>query len=122
MGNPGNLKLNDGARIAVIGGGPAGSFFSYFLLRVAERVGRRIQVDIYEPRNFNMPGPAGCNMCAGVVSETLVQAAEGINHQLTVDGGGTGHRFLHAAYGCRQRPHLDPAPRKENCAASAHAT
>ena len=26
-----SLKLDDGSRVAVIGGGPAGSFFSYFL-------------------------------------------------------------------------------------------
>jgi flavin-dependent dehydrogenase len=78
--NQTNLRLDDGSRIAVIGGGPAGAFFSYFLLKLAERAGRQIHVDIYEPRDFNSPGPAGCNMCAGVVSESLVQslAAEGI--------------------------------------------
>ena len=101
MGKQSNLKLNDGARIAVIGGGPAGSFFSYFLLRVAERVGRRIQVDIYEPRNFNQPGPAGCNMCAGVVSETLVQylATEGINLPSTVVERGIDSYMLHMDVG-----------------------
>tara|TARA_B100000315_G_scaffold119829_1_gene109746 strand:+ start:301 stop:537 length:237 start_codon:yes stop_codon:yes gene_type:complete len=31
--------LRDGARVAVVGGGPAGSFFSYFLLDMADRVG-----------------------------------------------------------------------------------
>ena len=30
------LELNDGDRIAVIGGGPAGSFFTYFALGMAE--------------------------------------------------------------------------------------
>jgi hypothetical protein len=38
------LQLDDGSQIAVIGGGPAGSFFSYFLLDIAERVG----IDIHE--------------------------------------------------------------------------
>jgi flavin-dependent dehydrogenase len=95
------LKLSDGARIAVIGGGPAGSFFSYFLLDMAERLGRQIQVDIYEPRDFNMPGPAGCNMCAGVVSETLVQylAAEGINLPPTVVERGIDSYVLHMDVG-----------------------
>lgn len=33
-----------------------------------------LHVDIYEPRDFTKPGPAGCNMCGGIVSESLVQA------------------------------------------------
>ena len=76
-----DLNLKDGSRVAVIGGGPAGSFFGYFLLDMAERVGLKLHVDIYEPRDFSSPGPPGCNMCAGVVSESLVQnlAGEGIN-------------------------------------------
>lgn len=75
------LKLGNGSRVAVIGGGPSGSFFSYFLLDLAERVGVDLTVDIYEPRDFSLPAPKGCNMCAGVISETLVQnlATEGIN-------------------------------------------
>jgi flavin-dependent dehydrogenase len=73
-------KLEDGSRIAVIGGGPAGSLFSYFLLDIAGRAGLDVQVDIYEPRDFSLPAPQGCNMCAGVISETLIQnlATEGI--------------------------------------------
>ena len=67
------LRLDSGSRIAVIGGGPAGSFFSYFLLAMAERVGMDLAVDIYEPRDFSKPGPAGCNMCGGIISESLVQ-------------------------------------------------
>jgi flavin-dependent dehydrogenase len=76
-----SLTLHDGSRVAVIGGGPAGTFFTIFLLDMAARAGEQIAVDIYEPRNFLNPGPAGCNMCAGIVSETLVQmlATEGIN-------------------------------------------
>jgi len=75
------MQLRDGARVAVIGGGPAGSFFSYFLLDMAARAGVQINLEIYEPRDFQKAGPTGCNMCAGIVSETLVQnlAAEGLN-------------------------------------------
>jgi hypothetical protein len=40
-----DLELNDGARVGVMGGGPAGSLFSYFLLDMAERVGKEIRVD-----------------------------------------------------------------------------
>jgi flavin-dependent dehydrogenase len=37
-------------------------------------------VDIYEPRDFMISGPPGCNMCGGVISETLVQnlTSEGV--------------------------------------------
>lgn len=42
------LELGDGSRVAVIGGGPAGSFFSYFLLDMAGRVGMDINVDADE--------------------------------------------------------------------------
>lgn len=74
------FALEDGSRIAVVGGGPAGSFFSYFLLKMADAVDLDIEVDIFEPRSFHRCGPAGCNHCGGVVSESLVQilAAEGI--------------------------------------------
>jgi len=77
---PPDLKLTDGSRVGVIGGGPAGSFFSYFLLEMAQRLGIQIHVDIYEPRDFFTPSPHGCNMCGGIISETLVQmlATEGI--------------------------------------------
>ena len=73
-------KLTDGSRVAVIGGGPAGSLFSYFLLKTLELIDTRIELDIYEPREFSHSGPSGCNHCGGVVSESLVQilGAEGI--------------------------------------------
>lgn len=75
------LDLEDGSRIAVVGGGPAGSFFSYFLLRMAAAIDLDLEVDIYDPRSFAHCGPAGCNHCGGIVSESLVQilATEGIN-------------------------------------------
>jgi flavin-dependent dehydrogenase len=74
-------SLVDGSRVAVIGGGPAGSLFSYFLCRFADLIDLDLAVDIFEPRFFTHSGPAGCNHCGGVVSESLVQllAAEGIN-------------------------------------------
>lgn len=72
--------LEDGDRVAVVGGGPAGSFFAYFLLKIAAMVDLRLDVDLYEPRAFTRSGPGGCNHCGGIVSESLVQilAAEGI--------------------------------------------
>lgn len=84
-------ELDDGSRVAVMGGGPAGSFFSYFLLQIAHRAGLSLQLDIYEPRDFAATGPKGCNMCGGIISESLVQslAAEGIT--LTFHRRSAGH-------------------------------
>ncbi len=75
-----NLELKDGARIAVLGGGPSGSFFSIFALKLAKQIGKDINLTIYEQKSFLNEGPSSCNMCAGVVSESLVQllAIEGI--------------------------------------------
>jgi flavin-dependent dehydrogenase len=75
-----NLELRDGARIAVLGGGPAGSFFSIFALKLAKQINKDIDLTIYEQKSFLNEGPSSCNMCAGVVSESLVQllAIEGI--------------------------------------------
>ncbi len=75
-----DLILEDGSKIAVLGGGPAGSFFAIFALDLASRIGIDISIDIYEAKSFLKTGPAGCNHCGGIVSESLVQAlsAEGI--------------------------------------------
>jgi 2-polyprenyl-6-methoxyphenol hydroxylase-like FAD-dependent oxidoreductase len=80
-----DLALEDGSRVAVIGSGPAGSFFAFFLLKMAEAIDLDVRVDIYEPRSFARCGPAGCNHCGGIVSESLVQilAAEGINSEVS---------------------------------------
>lgn len=95
------LELEDGSRVGVIGGGPAGSFFSYFLLRMAESVGLELAVDVYEPRFFTHRGPAGCNHCGGIISESLVQmlAAEGINLPPTVVQQGIDSYVLHTDQG-----------------------
>lgn len=95
------LKLEDGSRVAVIGGGPAGSFFSYFLLDMAERVGMGLKVDIYEPRDFSLPAPQSCNHCAGVISESLIQnlATEGINLPASVVQRGVDSYVLHTDTG-----------------------
>ena len=43
-----DLKLESGSRVAVVGGGPAGSFFSYFLLQNAQRRNIDLKLDIPE--------------------------------------------------------------------------
>ena len=77
--NP-DLQLKDGSRIAVVGGGPAGSLFAYFSLDFANRLGIDIGIDIYEAKDFNCAGPGGCNHCGGIISESLIQmmSTEGI--------------------------------------------
>ncbi|MEO5333230.1 MAG: hypothetical protein H7839_14535, partial [Magnetococcus sp. YQC-5] len=95
----GRMKLEDQSRVVVVGGGPSGSLAAYFLLVMAERIGLHLQVDIYEPRNFARFGPVGCNMCAGVVSESMVQilAAEGINLPPLVVQRGIDSYHLHTS-------------------------
>ena len=96
-----SLVLDSGARVAVIGGGPAGSFFSYYLLDMAERMSIELEVDVYEPRDFSRPAPHGCNMCGGIISETLVQnlAADGINLPPSVVQRGIDSYMLHTDVG-----------------------
>lgn len=75
------MELTDGSRVAVIGGGPAGSFSAYFLLDFAERIGlKNLQVDLYEPKDFPAVGAKGCNHCGGLISESMLQnlSMEGI--------------------------------------------
>ncbi len=95
------LQLDNHSRVGVIGGGPAGSFVSFFLLDMAMRMGIEIEVDIYEPREFNQAGPRGCNMCGGIISESLVQilATEGINLPPTVVQRGIDSYVLHTDVG-----------------------
>jgi flavin-dependent dehydrogenase len=76
-----SLPLPENARIAVIGGGPTGCFFSIFALKMAKILGKELNITIYEPKDFSRNGPAGCNRCGGIISELLLQtlAVEGIN-------------------------------------------
>lgn len=99
--NSNSIKLADGSQVAVIGGGPAGSFFSYFFLDFAERIGLDVQIDVFEQQNFSRYGPAGCNHCAGVVSESLVQllGTEGINIPPDVVQRGIDSYVLHMSVG-----------------------
>ena len=98
---PEPMTLGDGSKVAVIGGGPAGSFFSYFLIDFAERMTMDIGVDICEPKDFSRFGPAGCNHCGGIVSESMVQslATEGILLPATVVQRGIESYVIHTDVG-----------------------
>jgi len=95
------FTLEDGAKIAVIGGGPTGSFFSIFALKMARMLGQELNITIYEPKDFTRTGPAGCNRCGGIVSELLLQtlAVEGINLPDSVVRKGINSYRLHTNHG-----------------------
>jgi flavin-dependent dehydrogenase len=104
------LRLKDGSRVAVIGGGPAGSFFSHFLLSMAARGGLAIEIDLFEPRDFSLHGHAGCNKCGGIIYESLVQslATDGIVLPATVVQQGIAGYLFHTDEGIvRIRPPSD---------------
>ncbi len=90
-------KLVDGSRVAVMGGGPAGSLFSYYLLEMAEMAGLQLELDLWDPKDFMQAAPSACNMCGGIISETLVQnlATDGINLPPSVVQRGIDSYVLH---------------------------
>lgn len=96
-----HLALLGRSRVAVVGGGPAGALFAYFIRRLAASIELDIHVDIYEPRSFAQEGPAGCNHCGGIVSESLVQllAIEGVNLPPSVVQRGIDSYTLHTDVG-----------------------
>lgn len=73
MNQDGTRKLRNGSRVAVIGGGPAGSFFALYLLLFSRRAGIAPEVTIYQDRRFEEAGPAGCKGCAGVLSLSVTK-------------------------------------------------
>jgi len=93
----GEFELTTGSRVCVIGGGPAGSFFTYFLLELTERVGIELQLDNIEAKNFLNVGPIGCNHCGGIISESLVQllSTEGITLPSSVVNRGIDSYVMH---------------------------
>ncbi len=71
-----STNLLNGDRVAVVGGGPSGSFFAIQLLREARQLDRKIEVVIVEKRrpsdpNFESFQCRGCNYCAGLISPRL---------------------------------------------------
>ncbi|HEV2801193.1 MAG TPA: FAD-dependent monooxygenase [Pyrinomonadaceae bacterium] len=68
--------LTSGSRVAVVGAGPAGSFFAIELLRRARSLGLHFEVEIYDGKNFAKKGAPGCNMCAGAIGHNLIEEIE----------------------------------------------
>ncbi|MCE5271318.1 hypothetical protein LLH00_08530 [bacterium] len=65
-------------RVAVIGGGPAGAFFSIRYLSLCRENGIEARVTIFEPKLFERGGPSNCNCCQGVLSSALVSELEAL--------------------------------------------
>jgi flavin-dependent dehydrogenase len=103
-------RLTPGARLAVIGGGPAGSSFALFALHFARQVGLDLQVTVFEPRDFSRPGPWGCNMCAGLIPVRVLQllAEIGVTVPPSVIRQRISHYTLHTAAGQICLPQPDP--------------
>jgi flavin-dependent dehydrogenase len=65
------LRLKNNSKIAIIGGGPAGSFFANDAIQQAKKLGINIQITIFNGKDFSQRGPSGCNMSAAVIAGSL---------------------------------------------------
>jgi len=82
--------LQDGATIAIVGGGPAGTFSALHLLAQARRRDMHLHVVIFEPScrpgdDFpdKLSGPyTGCPQCAGGISPRLYEALQNLDIDL----------------------------------------
>jgi flavin-dependent dehydrogenase len=70
--NPAKDPESGPVRVAVIGGGPAGTFFAIQYLRLTIERGIKAEVTIFEPKQFEQSGASNCNCCQGVISSALV--------------------------------------------------
>jgi flavin-dependent dehydrogenase len=77
--------LVSGDRVCIIGGGPAGSFAALHLLRQMKDQNLELEVLIFESRDFNRPGPSGCNKCAGILSTRLIRGLRSLGLSLPDD-------------------------------------
>lgn len=68
------IRLQNGNRVCIIGGGPAGSFSAIHLLKLAQEHGLQLDVLIFEARDPAGPGRESCKGCAGILSADLVNS------------------------------------------------
>jgi flavin-dependent dehydrogenase len=95
----------NGDRVAIVGGGPAGSFFAVHLLREARRLGLSIEVVIVEKRPPTGPECEGyqcrgCNYCAGIISPRLNEVLEkdGLAIPKEIIQGQIDHVWIHGQW------------------------
>ena len=85
MCDPTANVLKEGAVVAIVGGGPAGSFTALHLLRKAQRLGVSLNVLIFERRlviEDNRLHYEGCPKCAGGISPKLSEALQALDIEL----------------------------------------
>lgn len=78
-------QLEAGDHVCIVGGGPSGSFAALQIMDEARRRQVSIDVTVFEPRNFDMPGPGGCNHCAGLLSHRVTQGLAQLGLTLPAD-------------------------------------
>lgn len=105
MGSGGNMEngsyqISSGTKIAVIGGGPAGTFFSLYLLRYAGQKGIHPEITIYQHRDFADLGKKGCKGCAGIFSPSLLKSLGELELEIpkTVIQSRIEHYIVHSPY------------------------
>ncbi len=77
------VKLENGNRVCIAGGGPAGSFSAIHLLRLAEKMKIDLEVIIFDARAGHMePGPKSCKGCAGILSSELVKGMKKLDIEI----------------------------------------
>ncbi len=74
-----SYQLDNDSRVAIIGGGPAGSFFALYLRHFARLQGVHPEITIYQQRSFDALGPKGCKGCAGIISLSLIKDMAELN-------------------------------------------
>ncbi len=96
----GSYQISSGARIAVIGGGPGGAFFSLYLLHYAGQRNIHPDITIYQQRNFDDLGKKGCKGCAGILSPSLLKNLEEIGLEVPemVIQNRIEHYIVHSPY------------------------
>jgi len=73
------MRLENGSRVGIIGGGPAGCFAAMHLLNRARESALTLEVRIFDPRfSGEARGVAACKGCAGIVSANALQAVESL--------------------------------------------
>lgn len=61
-------------RVAIVGAGPAGTVCPMFVAAYGRRQGRDVEVVLlFDRKVFTEFGPKGCNLCAGVISHTVIR-------------------------------------------------
>jgi flavin-dependent dehydrogenase len=75
------MRIQDGSKVVVLGGGPAGALFAIHLLGQSKQAGIHITVNIIEKKAVQPSGTLpfklkGCNYCAGIISPRLHNALD----------------------------------------------